>query len=184
MTIFFPLGTPAALEARAHLYGQIRQFFRQREVLEVEVPVLAARFVTDPFIRPITACRDGATAYLQSSPEYALKRLLAKIPRSVYSLGKAFRDGEISARHNSEFTLLEWYRTGFDDRALMGEVAELVALALPGVSVNYRSYRAWFDEAFGLDPHCAGRGPNCRRWRPGILRLTARDWAGTTGWIY
>lgn len=153
---FLPTCTPAALEARARLYGQIRRFFCERGVLEVEVPVLAGRFVSDPFIQPVTASCGGAAAYLQSSPEYAIKRLLAEIPRSVYSLGKAFRDGEISARHNCEFTLLEWYRLDFDDRALMREVAELVALALPGVNVSYCSYRAWFDEAFGLDPHRAG----------------------------
>ncbi|MBU2886844.1 EF-P lysine aminoacylase GenX, partial [Gilvimarinus agarilyticus] len=152
---YAPTATPDALEARAHLYQQVRLFFATRNVLEVEVPLLSARFVTDPFIQPIIARRNDQCAYLQSSPEYALKRLLAAVPRCVYSLGKAFRDGENSTRHNSEFTLLEWYRLGMDDRALMGEVAEVVALAMPDVAINYSSYQQWFIDELELNPHLA-----------------------------
>ncbi|MDO3386804.1 EF-P lysine aminoacylase EpmA [Gilvimarinus sp. SDUM040013] len=152
-----PTSTPAALEARAALYQLIRHFFASRHVLEVELPLLCQHFVTDPFIQPVVAERNGRQAYLQSSPEYAMKRLLAQMPRCIYSLGKAFRDGESSRRHNCEFTMLEWYRVELDDRALMAEVAELVKAVVPDLAVNYLSYRDWFFNELGVDPHCATR---------------------------
>ncbi|HEV8078498.1 MAG TPA: amino acid--tRNA ligase-related protein, partial [Marinobacter sp.] len=152
---FAPSGPREHLLARAVLYGQLRDFFAARGVLEVETPQLATSFVSDPFIEPIIAKSGEQTLYLQSSPEYAMKRLLAAYGECIYALGKVFRAGERGRRHNPEFTLLEWYRIGFDDRQLMAEVAALITSVLPGTPVHYLSYRQWFMQAFALDPHQA-----------------------------
>lgn len=154
-TDFAPGCPVAALKARARLNRTIRAFFDEREVMEVEVPLLARHFVTDPFLEPVTADNAGQRLYLQSSPEYALKRLLAQFECSVYALGKAFRAGECGSRHNPEFTLLEWYRPGWDDRQLMREVAELVTRVMPALPVTYLSYRDWFERELGVNPHTA-----------------------------
>jgi lysyl-tRNA synthetase class 2 len=120
----------AALEARSELLAGIREFFRERGVLEVQTPVLGACTVTDLHVASIPVADYG---YLQTSPEYHLKRLLAAGAPSLYQLGPVFRAGEQGRLHNPEFTLLEWYRLGFDDQALMREVAELVDSVLgPG----------------------------------------------------
>ena len=120
----------SALEARARLLAAIREFFAARGVLEVQTAVLAEHTVTDVAIESYAV---GGAGYLQTSPEYQLKRLLAAGAPSLYQLGPVFRAGERGRLHNPEFTLLEWYRLGFDDRQLMSEVAELVDLALgPG----------------------------------------------------
>jgi lysyl-tRNA synthetase class 2 len=117
----------AALEARAALLDEIRRFFRDREVLEVQTALLGTYTVTDVNIDSLAV---GGHGYLQTSPEYQLKRLLANGAPSLYHLSQVFRAGERGRLHNPEFTLLEWYRLGFDDSALMDEVAELVDLAL------------------------------------------------------
>ncbi|UTF58620.1 EF-P lysine aminoacylase EpmA [Gilvimarinus sp. DA14] len=152
-TSYLPSCSPALLTARANLYRQIREFFYARDVLEVDMPLLASHFVTDPFIQPIVADDAGRQRFLQSSPEYAMKRLLAAYPRCIYSLNKVFRAGETSRRHNPEFTMLEWYRLGLDDRQLMAEVAELVQSLQPGVPVHYMSYHQWFANSLGINPH-------------------------------
>ena len=120
----------AALRARAELLQTIRTFFRERNVLEVQTALLAPHTVTDTHIESMAV---GAFGYLQTSPEYQLKRLLAAGAPSLYHLGPVFRAGEQGRLHNPEFTLLEWYRLGFDDAALRAEVAELISLVLgPG----------------------------------------------------
>ncbi|WP_111642574.1 EF-P lysine aminoacylase EpmA [Marinimicrobium alkaliphilum] len=150
-----PSASLERLAQRAAINRQIRTFFDDRGVMEVELPVLGRAPVTDPFIEPIRARCNGATRYLQTSPEYAMKRLLAAGSGPIYSLGKAFRDGESGRRHNPEFTLLEWYRPGWDDTRLMDEVAELVGHLHPGVVVTRLRYRDWFVEHLGIDPHRA-----------------------------
>lgn len=118
-----PTCSLSALQARAELYRSIRAFFDERRVLEVHTPCLAPATVTDPHIESIAVPGWG---YLQTSPEYQLKRLLAAGVPSLYQLAPAFRADEVGRLHNPEFALLEWYRLGFDDAALMAEVAELV----------------------------------------------------------
>ncbi|MEZ5560135.1 MAG: EF-P lysine aminoacylase EpmA [Pseudomonadales bacterium] len=115
------------MRARADLARQVREFFYQRGVLEAQTATLAACAVTDPAVEAIAVPGAG---YLQTSPEYQLKRLLAAGAPSLYQLGPVFRAGEAGSRHNPEFTMLEWYRLGFDHRALMAEVADLVSMAL------------------------------------------------------
>lgn len=152
---WLPSATLEALRARADLLARIRAFFASREVLEIETPLLCSSGVTDPAIEPLIVERgDSLTAprYLQTSPEYAMKRLLAAGSGPIYQLARAFRDGEAGARHNPEFSLLEWYRPGLDHHQLMAEVAELVIHCLGSKPVEYHSYRDLFMTELGLDP--------------------------------
>lgn len=116
-----------ALETRARLLHDVRAFFHGRGVLEVQTAILGGATVTDPAVESFQV--DGL-GYLQPSPEYQLKRLLAAGAPSLYQLGPVFRAGESGRRHNPEFVMLEWYRLGFSDVELMKEVAELVDLIL------------------------------------------------------
>lgn len=149
------------LRARARILAQIRQFFAERQVLEVETPVLSRCAVSDPFIDSLEVSfgfRPGVEderLYLQTSPEYAMKRLLAAGSGDIYQMAKVFRNGESGPRHNPEFTLLEWYRIGFDDRQLMSEVDALLRTLLPDLEVRYLSYAQLFETELGLDPHTA-----------------------------
>lgn len=154
-----------ALLLRARLYAVIRAFFAARGVLEVETPMLSAAANTEPNIESFATRFSGHAdagpreRWLRTSPEFPLKRLLAAGIGDCYELGRVFRDGEAGRRHNPEFTLLEWYRVGFDHRRLAAETVALVqeALALAGrrAVVIERSYAALFLESLGLDPHRA-----------------------------
>lgn len=143
------------LQQRAQLYTQIRDFFACRNVLEVEVPLLSRHGTTDPHIDSVTALLGGEPHYLQTSPEFFMKRLLCAGSGDIFSLGKAFRNGEQGRRHNPEFTLLEWYRLGFDDQRLMDEVGDLISQCVPVSSVERLSYRQLFLGCLGFDPHVA-----------------------------
>ncbi len=113
---------------RANLLAQVREFFAAREVLEVETPQLSAAAGTDPNIASVSArLADGHPRFLHTSPEFAMKRLLAAGSGDIFQLCKVFRDGERGRYHNPEFTLAEWYRLGFDHHQLMDEVGELLS---------------------------------------------------------
>lgn len=142
----------ATLKARAELLATVRAFFARRDVLEVITPLLCQHGVTDPAIEPFESDSAGQLRYLQTSPEYAMKRLLADGVGAIYQIAAAFRKGEAGARHNPEFTLLEWYRPGFDDHALMDEVADLVMLVLGRDSHQRISYRQLFVDLLDIDP--------------------------------
>lgn len=105
-----------------------RSFFKHRGVMEVETPILSAAAVSDPQIESLATQIAGLPdrMYLCPSPEYAMKRLLASGSGDIYQICKVFRDAERGRWHNPEFTMIEWYRSGFDDAALMGEVEMLV----------------------------------------------------------
>lgn len=153
-----------ALRARAALLASVRAFFDERGVLEVETPLLCSSGITDPSIEPLKVeCGvsiGSAPRYLQTSPEYAMKRLLAAGSGPIYQVARAFRDGEAGSRHNPEFTLLEWYRPGLDYRQLMTEVEALLRCCLgDGLSdgpAKYYSYRQLFLEVLAVDPFLAG----------------------------
>lgn len=163
MSDWRPSATPAALRLRARLYQWLREYFAARGVLEVETPMLSAAGNTDPNIESFRTRFNGhvdagaAQRWLRTSPEYPLKRLLAAGIGDCYEIGRVFRDGEAGGRHNPEFTMLEWYRVGWDHHRLMVEVGEIVrgALALVArpISVRTLGYRELFLEYAGLDPH-------------------------------
>lgn len=149
------------LRRRAHFIGAIRQFFRDKGVLEVDTPLLASSTALDPHLDSIAAQYHEApgvaprTLFLQTSPEYAMKRLLAAGSGPIYQLGRAFRDGERGRKHNPEFTMLEWYRPEFDLDALMSEVAELVRVVAGVPEAERLTYREAFVRYAQLDPFTA-----------------------------
>jgi lysyl-tRNA synthetase class 2 len=153
MTNWQPTATLDALRSRAELMAAIRQFFVERNVLEVDTPVLGDYGVTDVHIDCIEANSGGKTKFLQTSPEYFMKRLLAFGSGDIYSVGKAFRNGETSRRHNPEFTLLEWYRVGWNEHQLIDETIEIAKLAMGDVPVTKLSYRDAFVAVLKCDPH-------------------------------
>ncbi|MFT4712436.1 MAG: lysyl-tRNA synthetase class 2 [Candidatus Azotimanducaceae bacterium] len=148
----------ATLLNRSKIYTVIRRFFEARAVMEVTTPVLGASGVSDLHIESLTLIDQGATFYLQSSPEYSMKRLLASGSGSIYQICPAFRAGELGSRHNTEFSMLEWYRVGFSLEELMAEVAELLQALrqeIKGASspVQYTTYAEVFLSYFGHNPH-------------------------------
>lgn len=151
-----------ALRLRARLNATIRGFFAERGVLEVETPVMSEAGNTEPNIESFSTRFSGHVdagsplRWLRTSPEYPLKRLLAAGVGDCYELGRVFRNGEAGGRHNPEFTMLEWYRVGWDHRQLAEESVALVrqALALAGrtATLHVTSYRQLFLDVLGLDP--------------------------------
>lgn len=146
------------LRARAGMMRDIRAFFAARDVLEVETPLLSACFGTEPSIEPLRSefvgpgYAQGLSLFLQSSPEFFMKRLLAAGSGPIYQICKAFRNGEAGKLHNPEFSILEWYRPGFDMSALINEVAELVLAVLhKSVPVERHRYADLFSEHLGID---------------------------------
>ena len=150
-----PGATMATLRQRSRVLAKLRDFFQQRQVMEVDVPLLSRATVTDHNIDSIQARNADVAAYLQTSPEYFMKRLLAAGSGDIYSLGKAFRDAENGRRHNPEFTMLEWYRCGWDEHQLMDEVAELIVSLVPETGVRRYSYADVFIQHLQVDPHFA-----------------------------
>ncbi len=168
-----PTANLKALKLRAELNAHVRKFFAERGVLEVETPVLSVAGNTDPNIESFQLQFFGPKAagagqrWLRTSPEFALKRLLAAGMGECYELGRVFRNGEAGRRHNPEFTMLEWYRVGWTHHQLMDECAELVKMALHLVNrratVRDVSFRQLYQDSFGFDPLTANeaelRGP-------------------------
>jgi lysyl-tRNA synthetase class 2 len=146
------------LQTRAKLLRSIREFFWQRDILEVDTQALSLASISDPHIEVLTTkakCLGKEhTYYLQSSPEFAMKRLLAAGSACIYQMAKVFRLEENSKRHSIEFTLLEWYRIGLDDWQLMAEVEELLISVSQDASLrcDYKSYQDAFLTYADLDP--------------------------------
>ncbi|MGZ4976296.1 MAG: EF-P lysine aminoacylase EpmA [Methylobacter sp.] len=147
------------MRVRAQMLADIRRFFADRSVLEVETPLLGHSIGTDPQLAFFTTeyCLSPLqqTLFLQTSPEFAMKRLLAAGSGSIYQIGKAFRNGESGRFHNPEFTMLEWYRVGFTLSQLMDEIADLIAGLFSGQPLRETqrvSYQHVFDSFTGLDP--------------------------------
>ncbi|MET4617470.1 lysyl-tRNA synthetase class 2 [Stenotrophomonas sp. 2619] len=152
----------AALRQRAALNALIRSFFAARDVLEVETPILSAAGNTEPNIDSFHTRFSGhvdagsAQRWLRTSPEYPLKRLLAAGVGDCYELGRVFRNGEAGGRHNPEFTMLEWYRVGWDHHRLIEETVALVRAALGLVQrtadLRVVDYRSLYQQQLGVDP--------------------------------
>jgi elongation factor P--(R)-beta-lysine ligase len=157
-----PTATTTVLKARAAMLQSARAFFAARGVLEVETPMLSAAAVSDPQIESLGTQVSGVAGrrYLCTSPEYAMKRLLAAGSGDIYQVCKVFRDEERGRWHNPEFTMIEWYRLGFDDASLMDEVEALVRKLLAPhrelQPAERLSYRAALQRHAGIDPFNAG----------------------------
>ncbi len=159
-----PTATTTALRRRAGMLAELRGFFAERGVLEVETPLLSAETTLDVHLESPTLEIEAPGSsrrrmYLQTSPELAMKRLLAAGAGSIYQVCKAFRSGERGRWHNPEFTIVEWYRVGWDHRRLMREVASLIETLLAptrGLApAEFVSYAELFERHAGLDPHVA-----------------------------
>lgn len=143
------------LHRRAQLYARLRHFFATRHILEVETPILASSCAPERGICPFITHYHGGEArplYLQSSPELAMKRLLAAGSGAIFQLTRAFRDAEVGRWHNPEFTLLEWYRPYFDQQLLMEEVEAFFCEVAEFPPAQRCSYRALFEQVLGFDP--------------------------------
>jgi len=145
--------TLTKLSRRAELLFSIRQFFVERNVIEVETPLLCRTTATSPHIKSIKAVSNNEELYLQTSPEFAMKKLLAQGSGAIYQICKAFRDEPHARYHNPEFTMLEWYRPGFNHHQLMDEIDALLNRVLNSEPVKRFSYRDVFQQFTDIDPH-------------------------------
>ncbi|EKO3932418.1 elongation factor P--(R)-beta-lysine ligase [Vibrio fluvialis] len=155
---WMPTASIEQLKQRAALLRSIRQFFAERDVLEVDTPAMSHATVTDvhlhtfqtEFVGPGYA--DGRKLHLMTSPEFHMKRLLAAGSGSIYQMGKAFRNEENGRYHNPEFTMLEWYRIGFDHHDLMDEMDALLQMTLQTSPAERMTYQQAFLDVLGVCP--------------------------------
>lgn len=144
-------------QEKAKLLNKIRLFFEHRSIVEVETPLLSQGTVTDVHLEAFL-CRynflmkGSKDYYLQTSPEFAMKRLLASGYGSIYQICKAFRHEEHGRQHNPEFSIIEWYRIDFDHHDLMREIEELLIELLSCTHVEKITYQAAFIQYVGIDP--------------------------------
>ncbi len=152
-----------AIVVRAELLARVRKFFALRGVMEVETPLISVAGNSDPGIRQFSLHEQPL--WLRTSPEYAMKRMLAAGSGDIYELGRVFRAGESGRHHNREFTILEWYRIDWTYHQLMNEVEELVRHCFPGRMFRQSrvSYRDLLIAYTGIDPMTAAdeRIANC-----------------------
>ena len=152
-----PSASLALIKRRARMLKDIRAFFDAREIMEVETSLLASAGTTDPHIESLQTVFRDQSYYLNTSPEYAMKRLLASHAVAIYQICKAFRDDELGPMHNPEFTMLEWYRPNFDMHQLMDEVEALIGVLADDSldSFSRLSYGQVFEKYANLNPHLA-----------------------------
>jgi lysyl-tRNA synthetase class 2 len=147
-----PTASITTLHARAQIIKQIRQFFDARNYLEVETPYMAHHGVTDLHLQNIKAWFRNRDYYLQTSPEYHMKRLLAAGSGPIYQVARVFRDDELGRWHNPEFTLLEWYQLGVDHWYLIQEIESLFHALGAVFKFKHLSYQKAFNMACDFDP--------------------------------
>jgi lysyl-tRNA synthetase class 2 len=158
---FLPSASLGRLRLRAELLARVRQFFAQRDFLEVETPILSADVTVDRHLDPLSTvlANDprqpdiGRRLWLQTSPEFGMKRLLAAGATAIYQITRAFRGGEIGPLHNPEFTMIEWYRVGDDMAAGISLLSDLCTALLGTPAAERVSYAAAFQRFVGVDPH-------------------------------
>lgn len=145
------------LRDRAQQLAAARSFFAARQVLEVDCPILTSQASIDAHIDLISAHNLSERRFLHTSPEYAMKRLLAEGLGDIYQLGHVFREGEYGHKHNPEFTMAEWYRVGFTFTEMIDETIDFCCLFLGQLPVEKRTYRETFVHFTGLDPYLSSR---------------------------
>ncbi len=152
-------GLPALLQ-RSEFIWRLRHFFHDHQVAEVQTPILCQELIVDRHIDPVVlpgsslglSSHRQRDFYLQSSPEYGMKRLLAAGLRDIYQIGPVFRAGERGQFHNPEFTMVEWYRSGHDLQQAVGFLADMIRVVLGGPVANIESYQSAFQRLAQLDP--------------------------------
>lgn len=169
-----PTASIEQLQLRAQMLTDIRAFFMRHRVLEVETPALSQAANSDPYIESFSL--DNGQRFLHTSPEYAMKRLLVAGSGDIYQICKVWREEEAGSHHNPEFTLLEYYRIGFDYRQLMAEV-ELLLTSLLGLQkgAKFYSYQQLFIELLQFDPHKAQHSELIEYTKRNIPSLEIRD---------
>lgn len=187
-----PTASIANLKQRADILAKIRVFFAERNVLEVETPLLSHASVTDINLQSFATeyfanpeNNHPQTFYLQTSPEFAMKRLLAAGSGSIYQICKAFRNhGESGRLHNPEFSLLEWYRVGFDHLQLMNEVDQLLQFILQTKPAEKLTYADIFWRYIDINPHTATASElkNCAL-HLGLSELNHFDFSDADSWL-
>jgi lysyl-tRNA synthetase class 2 len=150
-----PSATIDVLILRARIIQKIRDFFLQKKYLEVDTPSLGCHGVTDIYLSNLEVNTAGETYFLQTSPEYHMKRLLAAGSGPIFQIGKAFREEESGRLHNIEFTMLEWYVPGFDHHDLMQQIEQLLQLILEIKHVTKITYEDLFVKYCNINPHTA-----------------------------
>lgn len=178
------------LKKRAQILRAIREFFYARSVVEVETPLMCTTGTTDAYLDSFIVTEQGQdktrVRYLQTSPEFAMKRLLAAGIGDCYQISKAFRCDEAGRNHNPEFTLLEWYRLNVDHHGLMQDVDELLQAILHCPSAQRIGYAELFLEYFNLDPHRATLEEVkkvAQKYAPQILETLTLDTDSKDDWL-
>ncbi len=154
MSDWQPTATLHSLTIRARALSHIREFFSRKHILEVETPLLGSHTVTDPNIESFVLEQQLSKHYLQTSPEYSMKRLLAAGMPDIYQICKCFRQSEQGDKHNPEFTIIEWYRLGFSLQQIMNETVDLICAVLSNSNVlsekvEYITYANLFEKILG-----------------------------------
>jgi len=160
---YLPSASLENLRLRARLLAKVREFFTSRGFLEVETPILSADVTVDRHLDPMSTIladdarrpRVGRRLLLQTSPEFGMKRLLAAGATAIYQITRAFRNGEVGALHNPEFTIVEWYRVGDDMEAGIALLSEFCQTMLGTPPVESLSYAAAFERLLEINPHAA-----------------------------
>ncbi len=190
-TSWQPTASLEMIRSRAQLLTKIRAYFERTQVLEVETPNCSSYATTDPAIESFQLTYTGSgfssphSLYLHSSPEFPMKRLLAAGSGAIYQICKAFRNGESGRQHNPEFTLLEWYRPGFNHHQLMEDVAALINDVLPKArTIEYLSYYEIFNQHLNIDPHqsTAAQLKQCAK-QHGITDAERLDLSSKDAWL-
>jgi len=145
-----PTASIAVLETRASMLRAAREYFAATRALEVETPTLSAAATTDVHLASVAAVVSGQRRWLHTSPEYAMKRLLAAGSGDLWQISRVYRDGERGSQHNPEFTLIEWYRLGIDHHALMADVERLIGAMMPPSRAFDRSEHLTYRDAMQL----------------------------------
>ncbi len=186
---YLPSATLAAVRFRAEMLRRLRTFFDERGFLEVDTPILSADTLVDRHLAafstelPCGPGRPPQTLWLQTSPEFHMKRLLAAGAEAIYQVAHVFRQGEIGRLHNPEFTMVEWYRAGDDPAQGMQLLSDLCEAMLRRGPAEWVSYRQAFERHVGLDPHAApteALAARCRALRlavpPGFAAADRDSW--------
>lgn len=181
MSDFGPTAPIANLKLRARMLADVRRFLQENGYWEVETPILSADVTIDahldPFVVPLAQPLDGGVdrLYLQTSPEFAMKRLLASGSGSIYQITKAFRKGESGRFHNPEFTIIEWYKVGGTYHELMDEVGQLASKLLEVPQAKKITYRQAFLKYAGIDPFTESDGQLLERCKVHGFGANTRD---------